>query len=278
MTRSLFGPAEGDPDPKPSSDAVVQMQVLVTVKAAPNPSERYGETVCVAGIRAELTNPGWVRLYPINFRDLRSDETFRKYQMITLDAIPARGDQRRESWKPILPTIVQGEFLKPWKPRRRWLDDYVEDSMCKLNADARDHADAKSLALVRPRKVSGLKIKEHPGWTPEEQRKIDNYISQPDLFDMRAKTALQPPRFRGKYLYHCHQAGCKGHEQGILDWEFVMLQRQLMGESDSYIRAELESKFLTVMCNPKRDIAFYVGNQAKRVHVFSVLGVCYPER
>jgi hypothetical protein len=116
MAQTLFGPAEGDPDPKPAGDTAVRMRVLVTVKAAPNPSEKYGETVCVAGIRAELMNPGWVRLYPINFRDLPSDETFRKYQFITLEGVPARGDQRRESWRPVLPTIVQGEFLKPWKP------------------------------------------------------------------------------------------------------------------------------------------------------------------
>lgn len=278
MTRSLFGPAEGDPEPKPPGDERVRMRVLVTVKAAPNPSEKYGETVCVAGIRAELTHPGWIRLYPINFRDLPSDETFKKYQMITLEAVPARGDQRRESWKPILSSIIQGEFLKPWKPRRLWLDDYIEDSMCKLNADARDHADAKSLALIRPRDVSALKIERHPGWTPEEQRKIDRYISQPELFDRKDKIALQPPQFRARYHYHCHQAGCKGHEQGILDWEFVMLQRQLAGRSDADIKEELASKFLTMMCDPKRDAAFFVGNQAKRVHVFSVLGVYYPER
>jgi hypothetical protein len=31
-----------------------------------------------------------------------------------------------------------------------------------------------------------------------------------------------------------------------------------------------------MMCDPRRDTAFYVGNQAKRAHVFSVLGVYYP--
>lgn len=33
-----------------------------------------------------------------------------------------------------------------------------------------------------------------------------------------------------------------------------------------------------MMCDPRRNVAFYVGNQAKRTHVFSVLGVYYPER
>jgi hypothetical protein len=43
---------------------------MITVKAAPNPSEQYGETVCVAGLQASVESPGWVRLYPINFREL----------------------------------------------------------------------------------------------------------------------------------------------------------------------------------------------------------------
>jgi hypothetical protein len=44
------------------------------------------------------------------------------------------------------------------------------------------------------------------------------------------------------------------------------------------LRRVLEDKFLMMMCDRRRDVAFYVGNQAKRVHVFSVLGVYYPER
>jgi hypothetical protein len=55
-----------------------------------------------------------------------------------------------------------------------------------------------------------------------------------------------------------------------------MLQRRLAGRDDAEVQRELQAKFLTMMCSPKRDVAFYVGNQAKRVHVFSVLGVYYP--
>jgi hypothetical protein len=58
----------------------------------------------------------------------------------------------------------------------------------------------------------------------------------------------------------------------------VLLQRQLAGSTDEHMRAELQAKFVYMMCHPSRDVAFYVGNQAKRVHVFSVLGVYYPKR
>ena len=39
---SLFGPSDSGPEPKPSSDLPVRLQMIVTVKAAPNPSEKYG--------------------------------------------------------------------------------------------------------------------------------------------------------------------------------------------------------------------------------------------
>lgn len=40
--------------------------VLVTVKAYPNPSRKYGETVCYAGV--DLSTGEWIRLFPIPFK------------------------------------------------------------------------------------------------------------------------------------------------------------------------------------------------------------------
>lgn len=151
---SFFGPDESGPDEKPSSDEVVRLRVLITVKAAPNPSERYGETVCVAGLSADLHRRGWVRLYPINFRELTSDDRFRKYDIVSVEARPARQDQRRESWRPVMETMRSEHHLETWPQRRPWLDPYVEDSMCRLNRATREDPQAQSLALIRPKQVS----------------------------------------------------------------------------------------------------------------------------
>jgi hypothetical protein len=74
---SLFGPESGTVPEKPADGRPVRMRVLITVKAAPNPSATYGETVCVAGLRLDLDAAGWVRHYPINFREFDSDGKFR---------------------------------------------------------------------------------------------------------------------------------------------------------------------------------------------------------
>jgi hypothetical protein len=143
---------------------------------------------------------------------------------------------------------------------------------------SRESASAKSLALVRPREVTGLVIEDHPGWTGDQQRKIDKYVSQERLFDEHDRSPLEAPRFQSWYQYSCHEPACRGHRQGILDWEFVALQRRVAHLSRDKAVDALRDRFLDMMCAPKRNPAFYVGNQAKRAHVFSVLGVYYPER
>ncbi|XVV00186.1 hypothetical protein ACQPW3_22305 [Actinosynnema sp. CA-248983] len=271
----LFGP-DDVPTAKPVGDAWQRMRVLITVKAAPNPSETYGETVCVAGIRLDLDAPGWVRLYPINFRELDSPHTFKKYDVVSLRAKPARGDFRAESWRPDITSVHTEDHLKPWKRRRSHVEPYVRDSMCAIREAVHTNPAAASLAAIRPHRVLGIDIKPHPGWPPEDQRKIDRYVSQLDLTG-DDRTALQAPRFQGWYRYRC-TPNCGGHRQGILDWEFVALQRTLRHRNDDDTVRELRARYLDQMCAPHRDTVFYVGNQAKSPRTFSVLGVYWPER
>jgi hypothetical protein len=122
-----------------------------------------------------------------------------------------------------------------------------------------------------------LIVETHPGWTEDEQRKIDGYINQLSLFGTEDRTPLQAPRFRGTYKWRCAEATCRGHEQGMIDWEFVAIQRRLTGDSDRDAQAKLQTRFVDEMCSSRNEVAFYVGNQAKRAHVFSVLGVYYPK-
>jgi hypothetical protein len=157
-----------EPVQKPTAKR--RLSVLITVKAAPNPSATYGETVCVAGISADLTSPGWIRLYPINFRDLDSTGRFRKYDLVEVDAAPAPNDPRAESWRPVMPTLTVIRNLPPWAKRRPFVDPYVEDSMCALNADSL-LAGSRSLAAIRVNDVSDLVVEPHPGWTAEDRRR-----------------------------------------------------------------------------------------------------------
>ncbi len=276
MHPSLFDP-EPDAGPKPPGDQWVHMHVLITVKAAPTPSDSHGETVCVAGLRLDLGHQGWVRLYPINFRAMDGQDRFRKYEVVRLRAKPARQDRRRESWKPDLTSVCRQTHVTSWKKRRLHVDQHMRHSMCGLQRDVRNDPPARSLAVVRVRRVLGFHIERHPGWTDEQLRKIERTSSAPDLFG-REVTPLEAPRFHGKYRYLCMDPECNGHRQGLLDWEFAALQHRFADLDDAELQQIVRRKFVDEKFRPNRDIAFYVGNQAKRGHVFSVLGVYNPDR
>ncbi|WP_431974390.1 hypothetical protein [Micromonospora haikouensis] len=275
----LWGPSADEKSlPKPALTRPATLRLLITVTAAPNPSARYGETVCVGALGLDAPRRGWIRLYPVRFRELADDGKFRKYDIVHLDALPARQDQRRESWKPIVDTITTERHLANWQPRRKLLDPLVEDSMCQLNKQARDDPRARSIALIRVADISGLQVRRHPGWSAEDRRKMAGHLNQLDLLEPAQRSPLQEPRFTGTYRYRCADRRCRGHQQTLWDWEFVALQRHLTQLTDTEATERLRHKFLTRLCAADRDVAFYVGNQAARPQSFSIGGVYAPKR
>lgn len=279
---SLFGETIEHPTEKPVAAGPAKHRVLITVKAAPNPSATYGETVCVAGIRLADTGPkDWIRLYPINFRHLpEASASFKKYDIVTVEARPA-GEARLESWRPNMATLQVETHLPPWKKRRQLVDPMIDDSMCKIRTEAAADPRARSLALVRPAEILGFRLEPHPGWSKDEQGKIDAYVDQLelDVFEhARDKTPLEAPRFKGYYKWRCGDPSCPTHEQSIIDWEFVALQRHLWNRSDADTKAAITTRFHQQLCDPETEVAFYVGNQAKRPQTFSILGVYYPKK
>jgi len=55
-------------------------------------------------------------------------------------------------------------------------------------------------------------------------------------------------------------------------------------DSDAHIlnrrvrQQALRQRFFDELCSADNDVAFYVGNQAKRLQTFSILGVYYPKK
>lgn len=250
-------------------------KILVTVKAAPQPSAAYGDTVCVAGIRMRESGPEWVRLYPIPFRSMEEYLRFRKYDLITVQVKPASKDPRSESYLPDRSTITALDHLEGWKARHPYLSPLSSRwTMCGILGAQRDGRPFPSLAVIRPRKVSDLKVTRHPGWTLEQARKLNVNLGQEDLFGSAAKMQLlEAPRFEAKYSYYCDDRVCRGHNQGMLDWELVALERRLKDRDDQEAISELRKRFFEDMCSPSRGPMFFVGNQLKHPLAFSVLGV-----
>ena len=138
-----------------------QVRVLVTVKAYPQPSSNYGETVCVAGIRLG-TGAQWIRLYPVTFGELELADRFKKYQIVDLRVFRS-SDPRPESSKPILPSVQLGTELDNWSARWAYVHELAgATTTCELIAK-QDFGDAPSLDGVAKNGNGSLHLFTHDG-------------------------------------------------------------------------------------------------------------------
>ena len=255
------------------------MQVLVTVKAYPQPSRTYGETVCVAGVRTDTDTPVWIRLYPVAYRELAFADRFKKYQFMNLRAFRSASDQRPESYKPNIPSAELGEFIpagQDWRARWAYLNPLVgATTTCELLA-RQDKPKAPSLGLIKPRLVDRLDVEPNDAFTEDKQR-LAELAAAGDLFTTQ-RSVLEPAPYRLKYHYYCMEDGCTGHHQTLIDWEAGQAARNWKadGKSDQELPGLLRQKFLDQLCAPTRDTYFFIGNQHQHRRSFLVLGVFWP--
>lgn len=259
-------------------------RVLVTVKAAPEPSAKYGDTVCVAGIRIDEGRAEWVRLYPFPFRWMRKDQRFRKYDIIDVDVHRGGSDDRPESFRPDIDSLKISDHLDSWKQRHEVMRRVPATTTCELRAAAVGDLNAPSLGMVPVRDVHRLRIAPFKGWSPAQRQRIAaaENLSPMDLFGEGADTPpeLQAPRFTVHYEYWCTTPGCPKHAGQILDWELGELQRRHLKDlPEEDAKHEIEVKFLQQKFGPNRDTSFFMGNfgDVLKRGSFSVLGVYAPQ-
>jgi hypothetical protein len=256
-------------------------KVLITVKTTPMPSTKYGDTVCVAGLRIDRETPEWIRLYPIAFRWLDAAAQFSKYDVVEMEVRRRESDSRPESYSPTEDSIRVVDHLKDWKARQPIMGNVVRTSTCALRAAAVKH-DAPSLGMVPVAKLMRVKWETHPGWSEAEEEKIAKALSQSRLSLFGSPSVpprLSAPPFKFSYRYKCTANDCPGHWGQLLDWELTELQRRFRSHTEADLKAAVENNFRTKMFADKRDTSFFMGNfeNPKKRQIYSVLGVYYPE-
>lgn len=268
---------------KPTSRAWEEAEVLITVKASPNPSKQYGDTVCVAGIRVDREPFQWVRLYPIPFRHLEQDYKFAKYDIVRLRIQPNEKDHRAESFRPDMASIQKIESLstsRSWEQRHPYVQPMADQwTMCSIRRAHESGQPVPSLAMVRPREIKSFSIDRHPGWSEDQKANMRALDDQGDLFD-QARTApssqarvLEAPRYRGMFRYLCEDQSCRSHEGTLLDWEFTALDRTLRVDSDDLAKRKIYDKYMGQVCAAHHQPLFFVGNIMKHPRSYSILGV-----
>lgn len=254
--------------------AIEKKRVLITIKAPPNPSKKYHETNCCAGIELETGN--WVRLYPIPFRLLDYHKQFPKYSIISVECQKPTRDKRVESYRVNQDTIRVLSRLgteNRWSERKKIVLPTLSPSFCRILEEVTIH---KSLGMFKPTGV-GFEIKKCP---PKDQKRHEAAYNQYYLFDKKLKPIEKIP-FTFYYRFKCHNSpNCPSHKLMIHDWELVEAYRRWRQkyEKESVLLSRIREKWLDDLCAPSRDTYFYVGNMWQRPKQFMVLGVFYPPK
>ncbi len=259
---------------------MIRLKVLITVKTYPIPSAKYDELVCTAGV---TKNGEFIRLYPINFRELSWDKQYKKYQWIEVEAEKHKGrDSRKESWRPDCDTLRSvGEIIKPhrgnWDNRAKYVLPLVSQSIEELQEKKKK--DKTSLGIIKPKEVFDLAITpEIPKWSAPQLAAL----KQARLWETRKNTRVPPRKvpWKFQYCFLCNDPRCKGnHKILIEDWEVGALYWREVdkGKSPEEAAQSVKKKFLENICGPDKDTYFYVGTILAHGS-WVVIGVFYPKK
>ncbi len=257
-----------------------KFKVLITVKTYPIPSAKYDELACTAGV----TETGdFIRLYPVNFRDLPFSQQYKKYQWIEVVAEKHQGrDVRKESYRPDCDSIkILGEPIPSnpgnWATRAQYALAKKARSMEELYELQR--ADRTSLGVFKPKKINDLVITpDDPDWKPA----FKAALQQARLWETRT-VSKEPPRkvpFKFQYKFECDDPRCKSnHQMMIEDWEVGALFWRLVDQGDSHNDAakKVRDKFLQELCGSDKNSHFFVGTILAHPNTWVIIGVFYPK-
>ena len=185
-------------------------RALILVKAYPQPSQKYEETVCCAG----LTPAGeFVRLYPIRYRHLPADKKFDRWDVIEYEATRPPADHRPESRHVNEDTIriIQRRDQMPAEERVRLWAPHVSESL--VNLREANIADERSLGIVRP--DHGSVTFKFSKLTPEAAKEKQAEFRQVSLLDSEGLPEL-PLEYEFRYHFTC---SATSHDMKLHDWE-----------------------------------------------------------
>jgi len=254
---------------------VERRNVLITVKTYPQPSHKYGETVCVAGV--DIDTHMWLRLYPVPFRDLPAYSQFKKYTVVSVAVEKHRRDPRPESYRPDWDSFEPQRWLPTkdrWRHRLEMLAPALAPSMCAIQQ--RCDCDRTSLGGFRPAEVTDFMVSDDvPNWSGRQRAAA----MQLQLFAADTPPLEKVP-LKFAYRYRCTAEGCRGHRQSLLEWEAFQLYRNLKASGDPLdaIKAKIRQKYLDDLCGPERDPHFFVGTHSSYPKTFMIVGVSSPPK
>jgi hypothetical protein len=234
-------------------------RVTILVKALPQPSKKHGETVCCAGVTPD---GHWKRLYPIRFRHLAGDTAFGRWETIRFRFRPPTRDKRAESCN-VEENSIEIVGAMPDKERTQFLNPLVLPSVVEIERRG------QSLGLIRPREPRFFYKRKSPEELAKEKAAYARAARQGSLLDKELE-ALDPAPYKFKFQF---SDAARPHIYTNGDWEAhaMFYNGRRRGQSEAEVLDWMDQTFNVEYRS--KGMVFAVGNQAKRPHVWQLLGV-----
>lgn len=254
----------------------MRTKVLITVKAYPAISKKYNETVCTAGITEEGK---WIRIYPIQFRQLDYDNQFKKYEWVELDLERNSSDFRPESYRPKylkLDDLISYGIIKAdgaaWVERREYVLNKIYTNLDELIAEAKNKAICTSLAVFKPTKIIDFVYHETDReWKKEKLDFLKSKKLQLNLFENNELNDIDEfeivDKLPYKFSFKFEDDAGKESTLMIEDWETGMLfwNSLATNEGNEFNACEdVKKKYFEDFAKTK-DYHFFLGT-TKRFH------------
>jgi hypothetical protein len=240
--------------------------VRILVKAFPQHSRKYEETVCCAGITGDGR---LIRLFPITYRRLPHEHQFDRFDLVEMTATKA-SDPRPESFRVdegSIRLIERGKKLSDAAKVRLW-QPFIASSLTQLHAENQAHN--RSLGIVRPDPGS-LKFLVKPAKDADaEDRQIADQVlqMQQSSFLEDPLTPLEKPEFAFVYRYTSDH---HRHEHMIHDWEVQEAHRQYKRRYGEAALDHLKRMYGETI--PAGNLHFIMGTMAAHPRTFIIIGL-----
>lgn len=257
-------------------------RVLLTVKAYPEVSKTYGETVCLAGITEENE---FIRLYPVPFELFRSSR-LPKYTWIEVECAKTqdllgrkeshkiRTDSSNYGIRVVDQSLVRAKGRAPWAERNKvvlpLLSPSLEDLQKRLDSDR------TSLGLVKASELLDFHIRQP---LSELEKKIEEERSahvQTTLFG-GSRTKLQKIPHNFYYRFRCSPSCPIVHDMSFEDWEVFqsfLAWKDIYPDSQT-LWLKMKQKFYDEF--REKNLHFFVGTHY-RWPSWMIVGAYYPPK
>lgn len=238
-------------------------RVSILVKALPQRSSTYGETVCCAGV----TEYGqFKRLFPVRFRHLAGTSKFARWDWVKFGYRTPTRDKRSESCH-VMEDTIERDGVFPRSERSAFLNRIVSPSISSAANEGR------SLALIRPSDTQFSYKPKPKSEVDAERQAFEEAAKQGSFFD-KELASIEPTPYRFRFKF---RDGDGPHTFTNGDWESHAMffnGRRREGSEQAALN------WMDQVYNEQyaRDgMLFCVGNVASRPQTWQLLGVLKVE-